>query len=308
MRIVSLLPSATEIVCSLGLEEQLAGISHSCDYPPGIRGLPVLTRTAVPLDATSGEIDAFVRRYLGDHSALYQLDLQRLEEVAPNIVVSQRLCDVCAVSTREIETALGNISSRPRLVDLEPSCLEDIYADILKVGVAAGVKERAEALIAGLRQRVEVIALKTRNIVLHKRPRVAMLEWLDPPFSSGHWNPELVELAGAIDCIGPRGKPSLTVSWQEVIDSNPDVLLIACCGHDIERATSDLISLAHNAGWQELIQQVRGRVLVSDGDAYFSRPGPRLIDGLEALAFALHPELHENNPPAAFQWLNIQPG
>jgi len=292
MKIASLLPSATEIICSLDLQGQLVGISHSCDFPAGIEHLPVLTSTSVPVNAASADIDAWVRRHLGNGSSLYQLDLQTLETVAPDLVVSQRLCDVCAVSSAEVDAALAGISSQPRLVDLNPSCLQDVFADINTVAKAAGVVEKGREVVNTLQNRVDKVKNRSDNIAKRHLPRVAMLEWLDPPFSSGHWNPELVELAGATDCLGPKGKASQTIQWQTVLESEPDILVLSCCGFDIERTRLELKELQNNHQWRELEARVGDNIWLTDGNAFFSRPGPRLVDGLEALANTLHPAVH----------------
>lgn len=307
MRIVSLLPSATEIVCSLGLQDQIVGVSHSCNYPEGVADLPVLTRTTVPKDASSREIDDHVRRYLGDHSALYQLDLEELTRTRPQVVVSQRLCDVCAVNVDDVTAALGDLPGKPQLVDLEPEVLDDVFGDILRVGAMLNAVPQAQRLVRDLKQRRTAAAERTHAIPLAQRPRVAMLEWLVPPFNSGHWNPELVELAGGIDCLGPHGKPSATISWDTVLEARPQVIFLACCGFDCDRTIKDLNALGGDPQWQNLIKKTGARVLVTDGDAYFSRPGPRLIDGMEALAHALHPIVHPPTDTEA-QVLEITPG
>lgn len=292
MRIASLLPSATEIVCALGLREHLVGISHSCDYPAGLEGLPVLTRTAVPVTASSREIDQFVRRYLGGANSLYQLDLARLEAIQPDLVVSQRLCDVCAVSMNEVEDALCALPSQPALVDTEPSSLSDVYGDIRRVAAAAGIGERGERLVSDLQARVSAVAAITARVPQGNKPRLAVIEWLDPPFNSGHWTPELVELAGAVDVLGPRGQPSHTLRWPDVLAARPDVVLLSVCGFSRQRTMSEVASLDHDPDWQAVRALVGGRVHLIDGNAYLTRPGPRLVDALEALAHALHPANH----------------
>ncbi len=304
MQIASLLPSATEIICSLGLRDQLVGISHSCDFPAGIEDLPVLTNTSVPVNASSAEIDQWVRRHLGNSASLYQIDLRALELAAPNLVVSQRLCDVCAVSSKEVDEALDNISSQPRLIDLNPGCLSDVFVDIYTVAKAAGVAETGREVVSHLQNRVARVEQLSNSIETHLRPRVAMLEWLDPPFSSGHWNPELVEIAGAIDCLGPKGEASRTIQWQDVIDSDPDVLVLSCCGFDIDRTRSEMTDLQTRPEWQQLENHVGGNIWLTDGNAYFSRPGPRLVDALEALAHTLHPNIHPRSDVAVFKHLN----
>jgi iron complex transport system substrate-binding protein len=284
---------------TLGLQDQLVGISHCCDYPASVLDRPVMTRTSIPENAPSEVVDDQVRRYLGDHTALYQLNLDVLESAQPDVIVSQRLCDVCAVSSDDVMAAMDNISSQPVLVDLEPEVLADVFADIQRVGDALNSSRQAQQLITELHNRVNAVADRTRAIAVSDRPRVAMLEWLLPPFSSGHWNPELVELAGGIDCLGPKGKPSQTIQWEDVIAARPDVIVIACCGFDRERAGDDLERLENEPNWLKLMERVEGRVFLSDGNAYFSRPGPRLVDGMEALAHALHPQIHPESQTEA---------
>lgn len=292
MRIASLLPSATEIVCALGCEAQLVGVSHSCNYPPSVLELPNMTSTRVPIDSSSDVIDRFVREHLLANDALYDLDLPSLEKAAPDLVVSQALCDVCAVSTGDVVLAIKSINSRPELIDLEPNTLDDVFNDIERVALALGVRDRGADLLSSLRRRRDRVAERTRSIPRNERPRVAFLEWLLPPFNGGHWNPELISLAGGIDTLGRHGKPSATTSWAEVGAAAPDVVIVACCGLTPERTQHDLRSLASNEDWCSLAAVQKGRVVVVDGNAYFSSPGPRLIDGLEIIAHALHPEVH----------------
>ena len=292
MRVVTLLPSATEIVCAVGAEAQLVGRSHSCDYPATVRNLPALTRTTVPENAGSLAIDRHVRTHLGSHAALYHLDLAGLEAACPDVIVSQRLCDVCAVSSDELESRLNELSSRPRLVDLKPRVLGDVFDDILRVGEALNANRAACRAVEGLRRRLLAVEQRTAAVPAAGRPRVALLEWLLPPFNSGHWNPELIEAAGGIDCLGPKGRDSHTVDWQDVLKAQPDVVVVASCGFSRRRCLEDIRALETEPGWSSLIRQVSGRVYVADGNAYFSRPGPRLIDSLEALAHALHPDIH----------------
>jgi len=289
VRIASLLPSATEIICALGLRDCLVGVSHSCDYPAGVGNLPRLTSTVIPVQASSLEIDQAVRRKLAGEGALYELDLDALEAVQPDVVVSQRLCDVCAVSMNEVENALCSLSSQPVLVDTEPSCLDDVYGDIRRVAQAAGVPGQGEAVVAGLAARMRALEKRTAAIPREQRPRLAMVEWLDPPFNSGHWSPELVEAAGAIDVLGPRRAPSHTITWDDVLAAKPDVVLLSVCGFDVERTRRELAAIESGPGWQAVNAAVEGRVLVMDGDAYFSRPGPRLVEAAEVLAAMLHP-------------------
>jgi iron complex transport system substrate-binding protein len=290
MRIVSLLPSATEIVCALGLEDRLVGVTHECDHPASVRRLPKVTRTLIPTEAPSAEIDRLVRERLRTDGALYTLDLPALEALRPDLIVTQALCDVCAVAEEEVRAAACTLPGSPRVVNLEPGSLAEVLAAIRQVAEAAGVGREAEQVVAGLTARVEAVAARTEG--LRHRPRVAHLEWLDPPFSSGHWGPELVRLAGGVEGLGEEGRPSRTLTWDEVVAWRPEVVFIACCGFGIERAMDDVPLLQSVPGWQDLPAVRADRVFLADGAQYFSRPGPRLVDSLEILAHALHPEVH----------------
>ncbi|HZP83896.1 MAG TPA: cobalamin-binding protein [Chthonomonadaceae bacterium] len=292
MRIVSLLPSATEIVCALGLEEQLVGVTHECDYPPRVKALPKVTQTLIPHDATSAQIDALVRERLKTDRALYTLDMPTLERLRPDLLVTQALCDVCAVAEAEVNAAVCTLPGRPRVLNLEPMSLEDVFDTLHLVGRATGREAQAREVVAALRRRVQRVAERTAAIPPAERPRVAFLEWLDPPFNGGHWNPTLIELAGGVDVLGCLGRPSRTTPWQSVRNSRPDVLFIACCGFPAGRALQDMPLLERQPGWDSLPCVRNGRVYVTDGNAYFSRPGPRLVDSLEILAHALHPDAH----------------
>jgi iron complex transport system substrate-binding protein len=299
MRIVSLLPSATEIVCALGLDRQLVGVTHECDYPESVRSLPKVTRTLIPHDAASDDIDRLVRERLQTQKALYALDLPVLERLQPDLIVTQALCDVCAVAEAEVTAAACALPGRPRVLNLEPTSLAEVLESLRLVGRAAGVEDRAEVAIQSLQTRVDAVVAQTAGVP--HRPRVVLLEWIDPPFSCGHWSPELVRLAGGVEGLGREGVPSRTLQWREVVDWQPEVLLVACCGFTVGRTLEDLPILRSYPGWPELPCVRSGRVYVVDGGAYFSRPGPRLVDSLEILANALHPDrcpLPPSVPPA----------
>ena len=300
MRIVSLLPSATEIVCELGLGDDLVGVTHECDHPPFVAELPRVTRTLIPHDAASREIDALVRERLKTQRALYTLDMPTLERLAPDLIVTQALCDVCAVAEAEVTAAACSLPGRPQVINLEPMSLADVLDTLLAVGLAAGVAARADAVVRDLRRRIDAVAARSEQVGAD-RPRVVLLEWLDPPFSCGHWSPELVRLAGGEEILGRAGRPSRTLAWEEVVDARPDVLVVACCGFSLDRTLVDVPGLCSRPGWADLPAVQAGRVYVTDGNAYFSRPGPRLVDSLELLAHALHPGLHPLPPglPAA---------
>jgi iron complex transport system substrate-binding protein len=288
MRIVSLLPSATEMICALGLEDHLVGVTHECDFPAFVRRLPKVTRTLIPTDASSATIDGLVRERLKSNRALYALDQAVLEGLCPDLIVTQALCDVCAVAEEEVRAAACTLPGTPRVINLEPQTLTQVFDAIRQVAAAAGAGRKAEAVVAGLAVRVQAVA--DRAAGPGQRPRVALLEWLDPPFSCGHWSPELVRLAGGVEGLGREGQPSRTLRWDDVLTWRPEVVVIACCGLDVERTLQDAARLPAVAGWGDLPAVRAGRVYLTDGSQYFSRPGPRLVDSLEILAHALHPE------------------
>ncbi len=299
MRIVSLLPSSTEIICQLGLGDALVGVTHECDYPPFVTELPKVTRTLIPHDASSREIDELVRERLKTQRALYTLDLPTLERLRPDLIVTQALCDVCAVAEAEVTAAACSLPGRPRVINLEPTSLDEVLTTLRMVADAAGVSDRANAVIGALQQRIDSVAARSMRVT--ERPRVVVLEWLDPPFSCGHWTPELVQFAGGDEVIGRAGQPSRTLTWDEVIAAQPDVLFVACCGFSLERTLVDLPGRCSRPGWANLPAVKTEQVYVTDGNAYFSRPGPRLVDSLEIIAHALHPDLHplpSGLPPA----------
>ena len=286
MRIVSLLPSATEIICELGLRDQLVGVTHECDWPRSVLTLPKVTNTLIPTDASSAEIDALVREHMGQQSALYTLDMDALDRLQPDLIVTQALCDVCAVAEKEVQSAACRLASLPGVVNLEPETLDEVFDAIRAVARATQREREGEAAIARLRERVERIVSGTKGLA---RPRVALLEWLDPPFSTGHWNPELVRLAGGIDELGQEGRKSVTLQWEKIVAYRPEVVVISCCGFTIERTLQEVGVLANVDGWEDIPAVRDGRVWVTDGASYFSRPSQRLVDSLELLAHVIHP-------------------
>ncbi len=290
MNIVSLLPSATEILCALGLGDQLVGVTHECDYPPLVRDLPKVTRTLIPHDAASRQIDKRVRERLRTQRVLYTIDLPVLEALQPDLIVTQALCDVCAVAEEEVRAAACTLPGHPRVINLKPTTLQGVFDSIAQVAAATGTENRAAALLGGLHARLDAVALRTASV--RNRPRVTLLEWIDPPFSCGHWGPELVRLAGGVEGIGREGQPSRTILWDEVVAWQPEVLFLACCGFSIERTLQDLDIMLAYPGWADLPCSRARRVYIVNGSDYFSRPGPRLVDSLEILAHALHPDVH----------------
>lgn len=290
MRIVSLLPSATELICELGLREQLVGVTHECDYPSSVAGLPVVTRSRIPKGISSLEIDALVREQLSSDAALYSLDMPVLESLKPDLIVTQALCDVCAVAADEVQAAACELPGQPAVINLEPMRLAEVFDTLERVAVAAGCPERGITARSALQARVD--AVQARSESLESRPRVAMLEWIDPLFNAGHWTPELVEWAGGTECLGNPFAPSTRVSIEQLAEIDPDVIVIALCGFDVQRSLQDVPLLARLPGWSGLKAVDRQQVFLLDGNAYLSRPGPRLVDSLEILANTLHPATH----------------
>lgn len=300
VRIVSLLPSATEIVCELGLGDRLVGVTHECDFPEFVRDLPKVTHTHIPVDASSAEIDRMVRERMrggaDERQALYSLDMPALEALAPDLIVTQALCDVCAVAEREVNTAACSLPGAPRVLNLEPETLEEVFESMRAVArVADGIEgttarsAAGEEAVARLKRRVDAVVARCRerSAAVRTPPRVALLEWLDPPFSCGHWNPELVRLAGGVEVLGRAGERSRTVTWADVAAAAPEVVVIACCGFTEERTRQDLPLLECIPEWKSLPAVQADRVFIVDGSAYFSRPGPRLVDSVEILSRAI---------------------
>jgi iron complex transport system substrate-binding protein len=291
MRIVSLLPSSTEILFAIGAGDQVVGITHECDYPPEARGLPVLTSSLLPSDAlTPGQIDRHVRANVHQGSSLYALDEPRLTALAPDLIVTQELCAVCAVSYEIVAQAAKRLRGDPRVVSLEPSSLEDVYANIAWVGELAGATAGAASLIASLRAREA--ALRARGTNAGARPRTLVLEWTDPPMSGGHWTPGLIELAGGEPILANPGANSQTLEWPAIAAAEPDVIIVVPCGYGLARAREAVRELAHLPAWNGLRAVRTGRAYAMDGNAYVNRPGPRLLDSAEIFATALSGSPH----------------
>lgn len=284
-RIVSLLPSATEIVYALGLGDRLAGVTHECDFPPEARAKPQLTASALPHAAGSREIDRHVRRSLHEGSSLYTLDAELLERLEPDLIVTQELCEVCAVSYDIVARAAKRLRSDPRLISLEPSSLDDVFANIVTVAELCGVAERAHELVAERRARCAALAERVAGL---PRPRTLVLEWTDPPMSGGHWTPGLVELAGGTPILANPGANSVVLAWTAIAAADPDAIVVAPCGYDLERTCMAVAELAAEPAWNELRAVRAGRAVALDGNAYVNRPGPRLVETAELFAAAIH--------------------
>jgi len=288
MRVVSLLPAATEIVAALGRLDDLVGVSHECDFPAEVAAKPRVTHCAIHGNQLpSAEIDAWVRTELRETGTLYTMDEPLLRELAPDVIITQRLCDVCAVGYGSVVKFAETLPGPPQVVNLEPQRLGDVFQDVLNVGLAIDAREEAARVVSELQARVN--AVRRRTSVLARR-RAVLLEWIDPPFRTGHWGPDLVAAAGGAEMIGIAGTPAEAITWDAVRAAKPDVLVVACCGFDVARTMQDLSTLREAPGWNELPAVQRGEVWVMDGSAYVSRPGPRLTDTIELLAQCLHPE------------------
>ena len=287
-RIISLISSATEIVHALGFGEHLVGRSHECDYPASVQSLPVCTEAKFDPDGTSYQIDQRVKAILQEAVSVYRIDVGLLDRLAPDLILTQSQCEVCAVSFKDVAAAASQlIASQPRLVSLEPNVLEDVWGDIRRVAAALEVAERGAEVVAQLHGRTEAVVQQVQ--VLAERPRVACIEWIEPLMAAGNWVPELVEMAGGKNLFGVAGAHSPWMEWEELQEQDPDVIVVLPCGYDIEKSRSEMGGLTAQSGWSDLQAVRAGRVYLTDGNQYFNRPGPRLAESLEILAEVLHP-------------------
>jgi iron complex transport system substrate-binding protein len=283
MRIASLVPSATETLFALGFGDGVVAVTHECDWPPEARSLPHLTRTVIPPGLGPAEIDRIVRETVAAGRPLYELDAERLAELAPDLIVTQAVCEVCAVSYDDVVAVAATLPSRPRVLSLDPLTLDDVLGDLVRVAEAAGDPAAGERAHAEARERLRAIAGAVAGAA---RPRVLAIEWLDPPFVAGHWVPEMIAIAGGLDPLGTAGAKSRTAEWAELEAARPDVVLAMPCGYDEERSAEEA------EAFSERLAALRAdRIVPVDASAYFSRPGPRLVTGVELLAGILHPEL-----------------
>jgi iron complex transport system substrate-binding protein len=290
MRICSLLPGATEIACALGLADEIVGVSHECDFPPAARTKTVMVRSRIdPTSIGSSEIDRQVGDLLRSNASLYALDEKLFKDSEPDIILTQGLCDVCALDYNEVVQAARSLRQDPTIVSLDPHCLADILNDVLRIGEATDRSRQAESLVQQLKHRIE--AVRDRTARAASQPRVACLEWFDPLYIAGHWVPEMIQIAGGNDILATAGNPSFKIEWDAVIASLPEILILMPCGFDLDRAVRESSLLKNRADWEMLPAVRDGRVFAVSGADYFSRPGPRLIDGLEILSQVIHPEL-----------------
>ena len=296
MRICSFLPSATEIVFALGLGDELVGVTHECDYPPEAQSKPVVISSAIDSkEHTSREIEELTSSYFKQGKSIYTINMELLNELKPDIVITQELCSVCAVPTDETLKAIEELKPKPEVISLNPKNLGDIFNDILRVGEATGKKPEAEKLVTSLQGRVRRVESLGSGFKTH--PRVFCMEWLDPPYSAGHWVPEMVKIAGGEDGLGKMGEPSFKVSWKDVFDYAPDFIVIMPCGFDINRTLEEIDTVTSLKGWGSLPAVKKGQVYLVDANSYFSRPGPRIVNGLEVMTKIIHRELFELEVP-----------
>ena len=297
MRIASLVPSSTELLFALGLGDAIVAVTHECDYPPAARQLPQLTRSVVPEGLSASGIDAAVRERTQAGLALYELDEQRLAGLEPDLIVTQAVCEVCAVSYDDVVAAAGRLASRPRVISLDPSTLDEVLGDVPRLAEAAQAGEAAQALLEDAAARIGAVG---EAVAGASRPRVAALEWLDPIFVGGHWVPQMIDLAGGEDVLGHTGARSRTAEWAELKAAAPELVVSMPCGYATQRAREET---------QIHAQRLRGlgaRVAAVDASSYFSRPGPRLVDGIELLAHLLHPDRVGAPSGNRFAWLALE--
>lgn len=305
MRICSLLPSATEICYALGLGASLVGVSHECDFPAPVAALPRVTRSNLAPSLSSRDVDAAVSSTLETQGSIYDLDLPLLESLRPDLILTQRLCDVCAVSFDRVQEAVNSLPSKPQILNLEPRSLAGIFENILAVAAATNRRPAGNELVASLEDRVDRLRRRTGGLAL--RPRVFCMEWVDPPYCGGHWMKELVEIAGGEDALSNHQRPSYRIEWRRVLDFSPEVIVLTCCGYELARCEQEAATLAAFEGVDQLPAVQNGRVYAADGSHFFSRPGPRIVESAEILAHLIHPEFFPPPPLAeAFKMIRLE--
>ncbi len=306
MKIVSFLPGATEMIYALGLENQLVGVTHECDFPEAARNLPIVVRNTIDMKGLSQqEIDDAVRKAVHEGKSLYAVDEQTLKSIAPDLILTQDLCQVCAPSGNEISQLLQHLPKKPEVVYLTPKSLTDIFENILQVGQATGQKKAALQYVSALQNRMDVIKEKVSH--LNTRPRVFFMEWLSPPYCAGHWVGEMIDIAGGLDPLAKKGVDSVRVSWEEVVRAAPDILILSPCGFNLKQTVAQASLLMENPAWKNIPAVKNGRVYAVDANSYFARPGPRVVDGIELLAHLFHPEVFDGlGVEDAFRILNLE--
>ncbi len=289
MRIVSLIASSTEIVHALGFGDQMVGRSHECDFPTQVTELPVCTGPKFRTDGTSYEIDQRVKAILQESLSVYRVDAEKLNELKPTHIITQAQCEVCAVSLKDVEEAACQIiTSQPQIISLQPDSLADIFDDVRRIAKGLGVVPVGEMMVDQLKGRMDVVATKARE--LPNKPRVALVEWIEPMMAGGNWMPELIEMAGGINLFGEAGKHSPWMNWEDLVAAEPDIIVVSPCGFDIKRTMEEMHLISDRKEYAGLKAVKSGKVFVADGNQYFNRPGPRVLESLEMLAEMLHPE------------------
>nr|WP_294896000.1 cobalamin-binding protein [uncultured Pedobacter sp.] len=288
-RIISLLPAATEIICALGLQENLVGRSHECDFPESVKSLPVCSDAKFVSGANSAEIDAQVKEILTDALSIYKIDKELIQFLKPDVIITQHQCEVCAVSEKDVENALSDLLAKnTQLISLSPNTLDDILTEIKETAIALDVEKEGNQLVEDLQERIDLVKHKLK--FFPEKPKVAVIEWLSPLMIAGNWIPELVEIAGGIPVLAENGKHSPFVDWQQIYNANPDVIVIANCGFTIGRTLEEIDLLLNQPGWRDVEAVKNNRVYIADGNAYFNRSGPRIVDTIEILAEIITPK------------------
>ena len=291
MRIISLIPSSTEIVCALGFQDQLVGRSHECDYPQGVEQLPVCSEPKFdPSRGSSRDIDDQVKRIVQESLSVYRVDTQKLKDLKPDIIVTQAQCEVCAVSINDVERAVGDwLEAKPQIVSLTPNALGDLWVGIRQVAQALGAVSKGDALITQYKDRIKAIAQRAQECP--GNPAVVCIEWIDPLMAAGNWMPEFIEMLGGRNDFGETGEHSSTMTWEELKEKDPDVIIAMPCGWGMDRCREEMTALTSKSDWNELAAARENRVYLTDGNQYFNRPGPRLVESLEILAEIMYPDI-----------------
>ena len=289
LRIISLLPAATEIICSLGLESQLIGRSHECDFPENVKDLPICSSSKFIPGSDSAEIDRQVKEILSDALSIYTIDKDQIRRLNPDVIITQSQCEVCAVSVKDVEEALeGLLNKGCKVISLEPHVLSDVYQDIKNIANYFGINSRADILIELAEDRISIIRHKLKFIT--EKPKVVCIEWLSPLMVAGNWTPELVEIAGAVPILALNGKHSPFVDFDDILREDPDIMIVMPCGFSIQRTLQEINLLLELPGWEKLKAVKNNRIYIADGNHYFNRSGPRLTDSIEILAEIIHPK------------------
>jgi len=296
MRICSFLPSTTEIICELGLADNLIGITHECDYPEAVNSKERVIMSSIDHKALSSkEIDDLVTENSKNGKSTYLVDKDKLKAANPDIIFTQGLCEVCAVSGNQVLEAVEVLENRPEIISLEPGTVDEVLESIITIGNATGKSEKAGELVASLKKRIDII----RNVSVRERdkPRVFCLEWLEPPFVAGHWVPDMVEIAGGDNGLRSKGEQSIKVEWDDILDFAPHYIFVMPCGFNIDKTINEIDAVTSNSIWNQTPASQKGNVYLVDANSYFSRPGPRIVDGIEIIARTIHPDLFKMEPP-----------